>query len=162
LEELFIEINCPYTYCIEAEFAPVWNLGPGVFASLISLHTLDTHAWLYGQDHRVRDHVPEKGAFYRRLPAQGKDGRRFKGMWLSKMHRTKVEIEYTDLDLSDINVEFEGRDADEVWCDGFVFEQVLEGGNRHRRPTAEEDCSWPDSCSKVLNYDGFRRKYQLG
>jgi hypothetical protein len=43
------------------------------------------------------------------------DGRKFEGMWLSKMHRTKVEIEYSDLDLSDINVEFEGRDADEVW-----------------------------------------------
>jgi hypothetical protein len=161
LEELYLEINGNGLWCDEdADFNPVCNLGTIIFSSLRRLHTCDIHAWISNADGGLGQ-IPEKGVLYRRLPNRGN---KVKDVWTSRMdciyqdQNIPVTTECVEVELGDNEGEFEGQDADEVWCGGYEFAKVRRGTGRGM-PPSERDYSWPFWQDKVGNYAGFRKRY---
>lgn len=154
LEELYLEINGEGVWCDEDEdFDPFCYLGPRIFKSLKRLHTCDLHAWISNLDGGLGQ-FPEKSVHYRRLPhkneseAERKDSRS-KDVWTSRMDCVYQE-DYVNVskrcDVVELNEEeegFDGRDAEEVWLDGFTS-------------SGSSDRSWPAYKDPVQAYPMYR------
>lgn len=144
----------------DEDFDPVCNLGTQIFTTLRHLHTCDIHAWISDIDGGLGK-IPEKGVFYRRLAHQGS---KVKDVWTSRMdciyqdHDITVTTECVEVELEDDEGEFEGRDAEEVWLDGYEFVKVRRPTMRGR-PRSERDYSWPFWQDRVRNYAGFRKRH---
>jgi hypothetical protein len=165
LQELFLEINGEGLWCDEdSDFDPVCNLGTSIFDALRNLHTCDIHAWISNCDGGLGQ-IPEKGVFYRRLSHQSKTrddvpGNKIKDVWTSRMdciyqeNDRNVTTECVEVELKDHEGVFGGRDANEVWCDGFEF-----ADNRRGHPSGGSDYSWPFWEDKVGSYEMFRKRH---
>ena len=169
LEELYIEINGEGLWCDEDEdFDPVCNLGIPIFDSLRRLHTCDIHAWISNCDGGL-GRLPEKCVFYRRLPNQsqttpGTQESKIKNIWTSRMDSMYQEsgavitTECVEVELADDEGVWEGRDADEVWLDGYTFDGK-HGTTVRGRPADKPDYPWPFWENKVASYSMFRKRY---
>ena len=51
---------------------------------------------------------------------------------------------------------FKGKDADEVWLDGFMSEQA-HGGTERGRPANSPDYSWPAFKDRVRSYSMYKK-----
>lgn len=179
LEELYIEINGHCLRCDEdTDFDPVCNFGTPIFDALRRLHTCDIHAWTSDWGGGVSQ-IPEKGVFYRRLTHMAGDNvpaNKIKDVWTSRMggiHRDEkrnVTTECVEVELDDDEGVFQGKDAEEVWCDGFEIDQfqqhtTTQGGSQRCRPPYRHNHSWPFWEDKVGSYPMFRDIscfYQMG
>jgi hypothetical protein len=127
LQELYQEINGDTVTSDESEdFHPVCNLGTKIFTALHRLHTCDIHAWISNIEGET-GYLPEKCVFYRRPPRQGS---KVKDVWTSTMEcvyqesNVIVDKECMEVELEEDEGDFEGRDADEVWAEGFSSDKA--------------------------------------
>lgn len=175
LEELYLEINGEgLTLDCDEHFDPVCELGAQIFSKLRRLHTCDIHGWFSDIDGGLGS-IPEKAVHYRRLgyekSAKGDDGppspdarnaNKVKYVWTSRMdgiyQEEDVEVikEWEILELKDGEGVFKGKDADEVWLDGFTSEQARGGTERGRLANCP-DYSWPTFKDKVRSYPMYRK-----
>jgi hypothetical protein len=147
-------------------------LGARVFKALRRLHTCDVHAWVPDVD-RCVGRIPLKAVFYRRLPhQQSKEadspgtfhGNKAKDVWTTRLDCVYQEYYATVakvcevLELEVDEGKFQGRDADEVWCDGFTYDMEL-GLMGKGSPASHSNYSWPCWKDKVGSYPMFRRQF---
>jgi hypothetical protein len=59
-------------------------------------------------------------------------------------------------DCEELEGDFEGEDADEVWCGGYTFEKP--GPTTRGRSPDRPDYSWPGCVNKVNDYPMFQKK----
>ncbi len=163
-------------------FDPICNFGRPIFATLPRLHTCDIHAWISNIDGGLGQ-IPEKAVFYRRLPLDRSSllnhpslcnipDNRVKEIWTSRMDCVYQEDDVLVtksnliLDLTksletqgsqfQAKIEqFEGKDADEVWCGGFSSDAP---GSSSEASSSDDkgELPWPLNPAK---YPGFRERF---
>ena len=68
-----------------------------------------------------------------------------------------VDTECVEVELEDDEGVFEGKDADEIWLDGYTFDSN-NGLTTRGRPVDKLDYSWPFWKNKVASYPIFRKR----
>jgi hypothetical protein len=110
---------------------------------LRKLHTCDVHAWIVESGGNVGPEIPKKAVFYRRLSSQYDN---LKDIWTSRMdyidHGNGTIVVASRQDLEG---RFEGEDADEPWCGGFISKRSV------------TNYSWPGKVNPVNGYAMFRK-----
>ncbi len=165
LQELYIEINGPeLTVDKDSDFDPLCDLGNQIFTILCRLHTCDIHVWVTVVEDGLRV-LPEKAVFYRRRPHHPKPSDQFpmketKEIWTSRMDcvdggedpRVRKECEV-------VTADFEGVDAEDIWCGGYTFQVSGETPKERwkQSPLETRDFSWPFWEDKIKTYSGFRK-----
>jgi len=105
---------------------------------------------------------PEKGVFYRRLPLEvetSTNSSKLKVLWTSRMDSVYQEDWATVVKKFEaITGEFEGRDAEELWLEGYKFAEVVPATTRGRAPDyVAPDHSWPSWHDAIAEYKGWRK-----
>jgi hypothetical protein len=139
----------------DSDFDPVCDFGTDLFAAMRNLHTCDIHAWISNIGGGLGQ-IPEKGVFYRRLAHHREPfNANVKDIWTSRMDCIYQESDTVVVkDCEELEGQFEGKDADEVWCDGLTSEK----SRPTRRQADYPDYSWPGWVNKVNGYAMFRKK----
>ena len=158
---MYLEINGERLSCDEdSDFDPICGLAPELFgpeSPLKNLHTCDIHAWISSIDGGLGQ-LPEKAVFYRRLPCEEDptNGKK-RDVWTSRMdcaHQGDWDWVITR-ECKELEGDFEGVDAEEIWLGGFVFEppkNIWREGGTWRKP----NYSWPGYVNVVNGYSMIR------
>jgi len=159
---VYLEINGESLSCDEdSDFDPICDLAPELFgpeSPLKNLHTCDIHAWISTFDGGLGQ-LPEKAVFYRRLPCQEDptNGKK-RDLWTSRMdcaHQGDWDWVIVR-ESEELEGDFEGVDAEDIWLGGFVFEPPNQMGPGGWIGWPKPDYSWPGYVNVVNGYPMFR------